>query len=373
VVKDILVREGDHVLAGQVLLRMEGTEAVTDVQKLLRAKTRSELALQRFRAELDDSPFRPNDGAPQALADEAISLYQADREALGTRLAEETARLNKARQELAAAEQRKIAVAAVLPYYRKQEESLTRLATKGLSSQFKADETQRKRIEKEQELETEKHLIDSARAAIELSKKRLDSIRAKHALELRNQQEKVTERLEQLKLDIRKQQHRKSQLALRAPQDGVIKELATHTMGTVVQPGTILASLIPLRAPLQAEVWVSNADIGFVRPGQEVQLKLAAYPFQKYGMLEGRVTYISPVAQSALEARHAGLPAPMQSSLRYRTLVDIDTQSLNQDGHRYPLAAGMRTTAEIRLGTRTVAEYLLSPISKAWHEAGRER
>ena len=53
--------------------------------------------------------------------------------------------------------------------------------------------------------------------------------------------------------------------------------------------------------------------------------------------------------------------------------MNIDSQALTHDGYTYPLSAGMRVTAEIRLGMRTVAEYLLSPVSKAWHEAGRER
>jgi len=74
---------------------------------------------------------------------------------------------------------------------------------------------------------------------------------------------------------------------LKAPQDGVIKDLSTHTAGAVVQPGTILASLVPLDERLKAEVWVSNEDIGFVRPGQTVKLKFAPYPFQKYGMGQG--------------------------------------------------------------------------------------
>ena len=80
-----------------------------------------------------------------------------------------------------------------------------------------------------------------------------------------------------------KQQHRRELLELKAPQDGVIKDLATHTSGTVVQPGTVLASLVPQDEKLKAEVWVSNEDIGFVRPSQAVKLKFAAYTFQKYG------------------------------------------------------------------------------------------
>lgn len=152
----------------------------------------------------------------------------------------------------------------------------------------------------------------------------------------------------------------------------MIKDLATHTAGTVVQPGTVLASLVPREEKLKAEVWVSNEDIGFVRPGLTVKLKFATYPFQKYGMGQGTVEHVSADAQSEEEARDQGL-AGGQRPLRYKALVALDANALEMDGVQYPLSVGMQTTAEILLGDRTVAEYLLSPVKKAWHEAGRER
>jgi len=162
-------------------------------------------------------------------------------------------------------------------------------------------------------------------------------------------------------------------MELKAPQDGIIKDLATHTAGTVVQPGTVLASLVPQDEPLRVEVWVSNEDIGFVRPGQPVKLKFAAYPFQKYGMGHGVVDYVSADAQSEEEVRDSGSQAGRQRPLRYKALVAMDASALEMEQIRYPLSVGMQTTAEILLGDRTVAEYLLSPVQKAWHEAGRER
>ena len=160
---------------------------------------------------------------------------------------------------------------------------------------------------------------------------------------------------------------------MKAPQDGVIKDLATHTSGTVVQPGTVLASLVPQDEKLKAEVWVSNEDIGFVRPGQAVKLKFAAYTFQKYGMGHGTVEHVSADAQSEEEARDKGQQGAGQRPLRYKALVTLDASALETDGVKYPLSVGMQSTAEILLGDRTVAEYLLSPVKKAWHEAGRER
>ncbi|WP_298268621.1 HlyD family efflux transporter periplasmic adaptor subunit [Geobacter sp.] len=162
------------------------------------------------------------------------------------------------------------------------------------------------------------------------------------------------------------------------PQDGVVKDLATHTAGTVVNPGTILMTLVPLDEPLQAEVWVTNEDIGFVRPNQEVKLKLSAYTFQKYGMIDGLVEQVSAdasdgngsaIAPEKGESAH-GIG---DSRLHYKTIVTLSSQQLVTDGKTHKLTPGMQVAAEIKLGTRSVLEYLFSPVSKAFQEAGRER
>ena len=79
----------------------------------------------------------------------------------------------------------------------------------------------------------------------------------------------------------------------------------THTLGSVLQPGTVLMTLVPTNDPMQAEVWVQHDDTGFVGAGQPVKLKFATYPFQKYGMIEGEVKRISPDASDSPDARRA--------------------------------------------------------------------
>lgn len=156
-----------------------------------------------------------------------------------------------------------------------------------------------------------------------------------------------------------------------------MKDLATHTVGTVAAPGTILMTLVPQGDTLIAEVWVGNLDVGFVRPGQDVKLKLAAFQFQKYGMIEGVVRQVSADATEAPSANTrsdtlGGRDRPM-GPLAYRALVDLKRQALETEGAKYALSPGMQVSGEISLGTRTILEYLLSPVQKAWHEAGRER
>jgi HlyD family secretion protein len=126
-------------------------------------------------------------------------------------------------------------------------------------------------------------------------------------------------------------------------------------------------------------VLVRNQDVGFVYPGQKVKVKLAAYPFQKYGMLEGAVAHLSADATETSAQAPEGAPeSPRRpvsqgAQFAYRALVTLDKQSLEREGSAFKLAPGMQVVVEINQGTRTVMEYLLSPIQRVAGEAGRER
>lgn len=162
---------------------------------------------------------------------------------------------------------------------------------------------------------------------------------------------------------------------MRAPEAGIVKDLATHTPGTVLSPGTVVMTLVPHTQPLKAEVWLANEDAGWVTPGQATKLKLVAYPFQKYGMVDGKVEHVSPDATDAQgrAAQEKQKNSSESGQGAFRTLVTLATPYLEADGKRYILGPGMQVMAEIHLGTRSALEYLLSPIQRTVGEAGRER
>ena len=158
---------------------------------------------------------------------------------------------------------------------------------------------------------------------------------------------------------------------MKAPQAGIVKDVATHTVGTVVQPGTVLLSIVPEHEPLVAEVMVRNDDVGFVFPQQKVKVKLAAYPFEQYGMLEGTVSHIGPDASDAQGSKEQGKESSQQ--LTYKAIITLTSQGLVAQGETFKLVPGMQVIAEINQGKRTVLEYLLSPVKKTLHDSGRER
>lgn len=374
IVKEILVREGHHVQAGQVLMRMDALISEADAKSVQADVQRRRLTLRRIEAQLSGQRFKPLPDDPPALAQEIAAQYLANRHALEAALAEERSRWVKARQDLAAAEQIQRKLEETLPHYRAQDQAYDKLVKDGFAGVLMGSDKRRERQEKEQELQTQVFLIESGKASMLQSERRQAQIESDYRRQLHAERHETQSQLDRLDQEAAKLAHRQGLLELRAPQAGVVKDLATHTVGTVVQPGTVLLTLVPQHEVLRAEVWVTNEDIGFVRPGQPVKLKFAAFPFQKYGMVQGRVEHVG--ADAADASSNGGSPAQASkpnAPLLYKALVSLQGQELSLEGQRYRLSAGMQGQAEIWLGDRTVAEYLLSPVRKAWHEAARER
>ncbi|MBA4742712.1 MAG: HlyD family type I secretion periplasmic adaptor subunit [Azoarcus sp.] len=376
IVRDLLVREGDEVQAGQVLMRMDTALSDADTNALAAEYQRKRLSLLRIDAELSDTEPDLSDAQPPTIALEIEAQFRANRAALAAALAEERNRLAEARQQQAAAEQTLRKLDETLPHYRKQEQAFERLTREGFSGELMASDKRRERIEKEREFDTQQHVIASAKAAVAQSESRLTQIRAEYDRQLHRERQEVLSALDRLTEERAKLAHRRSLLELRSPADGIVQDLSTHTPGTVVQPGTVLATVVPRDETLKAEVWVDNDDIGFVRKGQAVKIKLAPFPFNKYGMLAGQVERVSADAADSTSGNSpqgTARDSATSNPPAYKVLVALDSQHLEMNSTRFDAGVGMLATAEIRLGDRTVAEYLLSPVRNAWHDAARER
>ena len=177
-------------------------------------------------------------------------------------------------------------------------------------------------------------------------------------------------------------------MELRAPQDGIIKDLATTTICAVVKPGSVVLTLVPKDEQLYADVQIKNEDVSFVQVGQSAQIKLAAYPFQRYVMLKGKVIHISADATETGKANPAAANNGNNSTstgtsdnqntassiATYKARIRLDQQQLiDAQGHKLSMTPGMQTVVEINQGKRSVLDYLLSPVQKVVGEAGRER
>lgn len=370
VIDEVLVLEGQRVREGQVLLRLNSTLSDADARSLASDAARRRLDLRRIDAELAQQPLQRQPGDDALLFEAVAAQQRANQLALQDALAQEQAALDRARAELAAATEGRDKLARVTPLVKEQAAAFQQLHREGFAGRLMHLEREREAIEKERDLAAAERTIEALRAAIAQSQQRLAQLRSAAAQRLQAERVEARTQLARLEQELAKAAHRSTQQELRAPHDGVVKDLAVRTRGSVVQPGAVLLTLVPDHEPLRAEVWLRNSDIGFVEAGMPVQLKLAAFPFQKYGLLAGRVQRISADATEPTP----GQPLPgAEAGPVYKAIVVLEQQQLDARGESHRLSAGMAVAAEIHQGTRSVLEYLLSPIQRVGQEAARER
>ena len=181
---------------------------------------------------------------------------------------------------------------------------------------------------------------------------------------------------------IKAEQRTKLQL-LTAPVDGVVQQLAVHTVGGVVTPAQALAVVVPIDSHLEIEAMVSNRDIGFVHAGQEAEIKIDTFNFTRYGLLHGDVLNVSPDAitrdkprgKSNDKAAGAATSSsePKGQELNYAARVSLDRTQMQVEDKLVKLGPGMAVTVEIKTGSRRIISYLLSPLARYKQEALRER
>ncbi len=375
VLREILVGDGQEVKAGQVLLRMDTQVTDADQATVETDLTLRRLQLRRIESELAGVAFAARPGDRDDLVQQVTAQSRANRRAYENQLESEQATLAKAEQDLSGAMEMESRLKQTVPIYLETEAAHQNLARDGYISRLALLDKTRERIEKEQELKAQTHQVASLRATIEQSRTRLAQITSTYRQQLQNERSEANAQRLRLEQEAGKQAYRRDLLELKAPQDGVIKDLATHTPGAVVSPGTILLTLVPRDDPVKAEVWVANEDGGWIEVNQTVKIKLAAFPFHKYGMLSGHVEYVSPDAAELPDTRERDRKdtrGHVMPPSGFRALIALDAPYLERNGKRYRLSAGMLVSAEVNLGTRTVMEYLLSPLQKVTHEAGRE-
>lgn len=374
IVQEILVKEGESVQAGQVLLRMDTRLAEADSKTIGDDLALRTLQLRRIDAELAGMPLARLPKDPPDLFRQIEAQYRDHRQSYLDSLGQAQEALRKSQREYESANEVLTKLQQITPILKQQADAYADMGKDGYAPQITVRDKQREYLEKAQDLRAQQATVASLEAAVNLARKQIDQITSRYRSDLQNERVEAGGQHRKLEQDWVKQEHKSGLLELRAPQAGVVKDFATHTVGTVVSPGTVLLSIVPEHEPLVAEVMIKNDDVGFVYPHQKVKVKVAPYPFAKYGMLDGEVMRIQADSDSEQpQPNGQGRDKQQAQQSVYKAIVALDSQMLESDGEKLKLRAGMQVVAEINQGSRTVMEYLLSPVSKTLQESGRER
>ena len=249
-----------------------------------------------------------------------------------------------------------------LPLVTQRARALEAVATRKLVPEMRWLELEQQRIETERDLAALRERYRSLGAAIAETEARQRAGRAEFRRDLLDRLTELRARIATLDQEIAKAKNRTGRQRLRSPIDGVVQELAVHTIGGVVTPAQTLMKIVPRSRALEIKAWIENKDIGFVHEGQSVEIKVKTFPFTRYGTLEGVITDVS---DDAVTDEDKGLV--------HAARVQLADDSMHIDGRELHLIPGMAVTVEVKTGKRRLIEFLLSPLLRYREESLRER
>lgn len=363
VISEVFVSAGQTVARGDALLALDPTLAEAGLAG--QDKDRAALAAKvwRLRCETSGLCAPPADLPPAELALErdVLAARRQEREAKAQALTQRV-------RELAAKSTTNAAEAAKnrkqIRLARDLERMYGDIYSQGASSRLEFMKAQSSRIEAEGQLEKLKNeyaeLQESLARAEAEKRDFLSNWKAEAAGELAE----ASRSLAGVEEERRKAAHRRERVVLRAPQDGTVLDVAARSAGSVAGQGETLLTIVPREAELFVEAEVAAQDIGLVRPGDPVRLKLEAFPYQRHGTAEGRIRTISPDAfeKNTSEGQR----------LFYRVRAAVTQADLTAVPPDFRLFPGMTVSAEIKVGSRRVITYLLYPLIRSFDESLRE-
>lgn len=366
VVRAILVHDGMRVQAGQLLMQLDPTQAAADTEKATAARLDAQLTVARAQALLvgqrnnakpqvarvADAPAT-RQSQTQALADGIYNEYRAKMASLEDELSKRQAELATTKAEIDR-------LRATAPLAQQQADDYRALSSGNYVARHDYLDKQENALAQTGELAARISHSHELEAGIEEQRSDIDTIEAAFRRAALDDLGKAQEVLSQARDDQTKAEVRQALMRLVAPVSGTVQQLSVHTLGGVVTTAQPLLEIVP-DDTLEVEAHLANKDIGFVEVGQPTVVKIDAFPYTRFGYLHGTVEDVSNDAVSD------------KRGLYFIVRVRIPGRQFHVEHKWVNLTPGMEVQAEIHTGSRSVAEYFLSPVIVTANQALRER
>ncbi len=364
----IYVHEGDSVKAGDILIELDATETSaneTSSQQQLNALTQAKIRLDILLALIKSTSQQNKQSwleAKEKLQSSQYHLlqnqhneYKAQKKSLLASWREKSSELKSVEAKVEQLEQ-------TVPIISKRLQSVESLLEKNLIAEAQYLELKQEWIEQKQLLAAQQHYVNQIQAEIDQIKIQQQQYQFEYQREQLQQLVETERQLKGLQQDLIKSKQRNKQQVLKSPINGVVQQLAVHTIGGVVSPAEALMVIVPEEDTLEVEAFLENKDIGFVEENQIAEIKIDAFPFTKYGVIEGTVISIT---NDAIQHEQLGLVFSMRTSMK--------KSQMNINGKNVHLSPGMSVVVEVKTGKRKIIEYLARPVEVMTASALRER
>jgi len=374
IVRAINVREGQQVKAGDVLAQLDPTFAAADLGALAAQVASLQAEVSRMQAELEGRQFL------YTGLDPALSLQAA---IFAQRKSERDFRLENYRQKIGSLESTVTRALADAEAYRQRRavaervEGMRReLERMQVGSRLNSLAATDNRLEMERGLSSAVNTAETAKRDLSAMMAERDAYEQNWRSETAQRLAEQTRKLSDARESLNKAQLRRQLVELRAETDGTILTVARVSVGSVMQSGESFITMVPAAAPLEVEANIAGRDNGFVHPDDTVAIKFDTFPFTQYGLAYGRVRVISADSFTAADeqrSRSGAVPLnPGNPEPFFRARITIDKLELHGVPTGFRLAPGMPITADIKVGKRTMMDYLLGRVLPVAAEGMRE-
>ena len=365
IVTEILAKEGQKVGKGERLMQLRlGADRVRSSEIELQAAG-LEIKRDRLQAELDKQRF----SLPKNVDAKIRKIFQKEILTFDNRKRQ----VNGSIKILEANARQKILEIKELESRIKGRETSLKLALKrlqiaeslekdNLSTKMEVLDLENEYAQLKSEISELQTSLQRAKEAHTEARQRATSLTLDFNREVSEELGRVETALAQTEEQLRTASELVNQTALYSPIEGIVKNLRQHTIGGVVQPGEAIMEVVPARDTLVVETKLSPIDVGYVRVGQKADVKILTYDFLRYGSLPGLVKNVA-----------ADTSTDLSGDPYFRVEIETERNYLGKDPGSLPITPGMQAEINIKTGTRSVFNFLISPVLKTWHAAFKER
>ncbi|MBL0769577.1 HlyD family type I secretion periplasmic adaptor subunit [Sphingopyxis sp. XHP0097] len=356
-IKEILVRSGQTVNKGQLLVRLDNTSSQSELGQL---ETENERLAQRA-ARLASETGGP--GCTGETCGDEARLLEARRSSLQSQLAALSAAVDQRSRDLGEARATASSLESSLRLAREQVAMLEPLAAKSVVPQTELLTAQREVVDIQGRLAAARQAISRSEAAVREARAEVARARFDFQQEALNERSQLTTKMAVNEETIRGAEGRLARSEIRSPARGVVNDLLVNTVGGFVNAGEQIMQIVPLGEKLLVETRVTPRDIAFIKVGDPANVKVTAYDFSVYGGLKGKVVRVS--ADSIYDE--------VEREAYFTVVVETSNAFLVSNGKRLPITPGMMCDVEILTGKKSVLTYLLKPVLKVSGSALTER
>ena len=360
VVSEILVRSGQSVKKGDLLVRLDDSQSASQLGELQTENERLAARANRLDSEASGSAIGCAPGTPCA---EEARLAQARRDTARARESSLASAVEQRRRDLSEAQATASSLESSLRLAREQVDMLRPLAAKNIVPQTDLLTAQREVVDIQGRLSAARQAAARASASISQAQADLTQARADFRQQALAERSEVATRIAVNEQSIRGASARRDRNELRAPSDGIVNDVQITTEGGFVGAGEKIMQIVPVGDKLLVEARISPSDRAFVKVGDNANVKITAYDFSIYGGLRGKVAQVS--ADSIFDE--------VEREAYYSVIIETDSSFIKKGGVSLPIVPGMVADVEILTARRSVLSYLFKPVNRAFDRAMTER